>query len=77
MKPEWMSLAFLHIGWLSAVVGEARLQSKRTKHATTALLVWINLIWKVEDQRRQILQKLNHFVYYKYPDKFEITRSDD
>ncbi len=26
MKPEKMSLAFLHIGWLSAVVGEARLQ---------------------------------------------------
>ncbi len=22
MKPSWMSLSFLHIGWLSAVVGE-------------------------------------------------------
>ena len=27
MKPIWMNLAFLHIGWPNAVVGEARLQS--------------------------------------------------
>jgi hypothetical protein len=32
MKPEWMSLAFLHIAWLNAVVGEARL--KKPPHET-------------------------------------------
>ncbi len=32
MKPEWMSLAFLRIGWLNAVVGEARL--KKPPHKT-------------------------------------------
>ncbi|MBA2562467.1 MAG: hypothetical protein H0V14_06050 [Chitinophagaceae bacterium] len=32
MKPEWMSLAFLRIGWLNAIVGEARL--KKPPHKT-------------------------------------------
>ena len=32
MKPVWMSLAFLRIGWPGAIVGEARLQKPHTKH---------------------------------------------
>ncbi len=43
-----MSLSFLHIGWLNAVVGEARLKKPTHKTPTTALkkmIFFLESIW--------------------------------